>query len=172
MSIVSQESTDSEEEGGLLLRHIEPKGKGVFATRLFAPHSEVLEFKGKIQDVSVYSDLTHALQVGPREFMSASGRLDDYVNHSCCPNTGIRLTRDNRVVLIALRNIHAGEEITFDYATTQDGGFDLIAQCGCGAPECRKVIGDFNCLPEDLREKYIQLNAVLPYLVETQITKT
>jgi hypothetical protein len=163
---MSIESGDSEsDEDGLLLRHIEPKGRGVFATREFRIGEQVLVFTGKVQDVSVYSDLTHALQVGPREFMSASGKLDDYVNHSCCPNTGVRLV-EGRVVLIAIRNITVGEEISFDYATTQDGGFDSIQECECGVPNCRKFIGDFNCLPEDVRLNYIKLDAVLPDLVK------
>jgi hypothetical protein len=160
-----QSTSQSYEEDGLLLKPIEPKGKGVFATREFSAEEEILQFTGKIQDVSVYSDLTHALQVGPREFMSASGRLDDYVNHSCCPNTGVRLV-DGRVVLIAIRNIPVGEEISFDYATTQDGGFDSIQECECGVSNCRKFIGDFNCLPEDIKLNYIRLNVVLPHTLK------
>ena len=60
--------------------------------------------------------------MGPKAFLSPSGELDDYVNHSCEPNCGIKEDQ-GRVVLFALKPIGNGDEITFDDATTQAGGF-------------------------------------------------
>src|SRR5688572_12918117 len=106
--------------GSLELRDVPGKGRGVFTTRAFRRGEEVLEFRGVHRDVSAFKDLTHALQIGPRTFISPSGDIDDFVNHSCDPNTGVR-DDNGRIVLFALKDIKAGHEINFDYATTQAG---------------------------------------------------
>lgn len=149
---------------GLSLRRVGEKGRGVFCTRSFPAGSEVLAFDGDIKDASEFSNLEHALQVGPRDFISPSGMIDDYVNHSCVPNTGVRQRQDGRVVLFALRTLQADEEVTFDYATTSHGGHENIDNCACGALQCRGCIGDFVDLPADVQKKYLELDAVLPYL--------
>ncbi len=61
-----------------------------------------------------------------------------YVNHSCQPNCGF----DSRQrVFRALHLIQAGDEITFDYHTTE---YELCSpfQCQCGAIHCvQQVLG-------------------------------
>jgi uncharacterized protein len=56
-----------------------------------------------------------------------------YLNHSCAPNCEAELI-DGRIWVVALRDIKAGEEVTFDY------GYDLEDYrqhpCRCGAPDC------------------------------------
>ena len=148
----------------LVLREVPGKGKGVFAAEAIAQGDEVLEFLGEVKDVGEFADLTHALQIGPTEFLSASGGVDDYVNHSCQPNCGIR-DDQGRIVLFALRALAAGEEITFDYSTTQSGGYWEMS-CQCGAPACRGRIGDFKDLPKAVRTRYVKLGAVLPFLLD------
>jgi hypothetical protein len=62
----------------------------------------------------------------------------DYVNHSCDPNCGLA----GQIVLMAMRDIAAGEEITFDYAMADGDGYDVFP-CACSAPSCRgQVSGD------------------------------
>ncbi|HEX3640179.1 MAG TPA: SET domain-containing protein-lysine N-methyltransferase [Ktedonobacteraceae bacterium] len=58
------------------------------------------------------------------------------VNHSCSPNIGVQ----GQTVFIARRDILAGEELCFDYETTEryDGVWSM--QCQCGSPECRGTI--------------------------------
>jgi SET domain len=85
------------------------------------------------------------------------------VNHSCEPNCGIR-DEGHRIVLFALRDIPKDEEITFDYSTTQTGGFWSML-CRCGSSQCRGMIGDFKDLPTSTRTFYIQEGAVLSYLL-------
>ncbi|HXG46628.1 MAG TPA: SET domain-containing protein-lysine N-methyltransferase [Methylomirabilota bacterium] len=55
------------------------------------------------------------------------------LNHSCTPNAEA-LNIDDHIWIVALRDIRAGEEVTFDY------GFDLEDYrenpCSCGAPNC------------------------------------
>jgi SET domain-containing protein len=158
-------STSTTRAKGLVLRDVPGKGRGVFATRAFAQGEEVLQFLGEVKDVSSFPDLTHALQIDTRHFLSSSGGIDDYVNHSCEPNCGIRQDARGRVLLFALKPIALDEEISFDYSTTQGGGFWEMT-CGCGTKNCRKTIGDFADLPAATRERYVALGAVMPFLVK------
>jgi SET domain-containing protein len=57
----------------------------------------------------------------------------EFINHSCDPNLCARVTR-GRIVLVSLRPIAAGEELTLDYHLT--GDCREIA-CSCGAATCR-----------------------------------
>ena len=67
----------------------------------------------------------------------------DWVNHSCDPNAGLV----GQIVLVALRDIRPGDEICFDYATTDGSPYDEF-DCGCGSPRCRgHVTGDDWRLP-------------------------
>jgi len=57
-----------------------------------------------------------------------------FINHSCRPNCET-VEVGNRIWIKALRNIAAGEEITYDYCL-YDGNSDE-ALCNCGARACR-----------------------------------
>jgi uncharacterized protein len=73
----------------------------------------------------------------------------DWVNHSCDPNAGL----DGQIVLVALRDIRAGEEVTFDYATSDASPYDEF-ECGCASRRCRgHVTGSDWRLPE-LQQRY------------------
>lgn len=56
-----------------------------------------------------------------------------YLNHSCAPNCEAQ-QEEERIWIVALRDIAPGEELTFNY------GYDLSEwadyPCGCGAPDC------------------------------------
>lgn len=56
-----------------------------------------------------------------------------FINHSCAPNCEARM-EEERIWIYAVRELRAGEELTFNY------GYDLQDYeehpCRCGAPEC------------------------------------
>ena len=56
-----------------------------------------------------------------------------FVNHSCQPNCEIE-EMDGRIFIKTLRNLSAGEELTYDY-WLYDG--DDEAPCYCGSKKCR-----------------------------------
>lgn len=56
-----------------------------------------------------------------------------YLNHSCDPNCEIDEIKE-RVWILALRDIAAGEELLWDYNLYDD---DDPAPCHCGSPKCR-----------------------------------
>jgi SET domain-containing protein len=70
--------------------------------------------------------------------LDASSNPNDmkYINHSCDPNTYMRVLK-NRVEFYALRNIRKGEELSCDYGETHHEG---TLPCKCGAENCRKFI--------------------------------
>jgi hypothetical protein len=57
-----------------------------------------------------------------------------FINHSCDANCETS-EEDDRIWVTAIKNIPAGEEITYDYCL-YDGGDDE-ARCNCGAKKCR-----------------------------------
>ena len=64
------------------------------------------------------------------------------INHSCDPNTGIDGFRCFR----ALRDIKPGEEVTFDYSTSDDE-MDWEIRCCCGESDCNGSIGPIQMMP-------------------------
>jgi SET domain-containing protein len=73
----------------------------------------------------------------------------DFINHSCNPNTWF--VKD--VALAARRDIKQGEEITYDYATSDTYGLEMT--CQCGSRNCRQVIkGSDYALHRDLQKIY------------------
>lgn len=61
-----------------------------------------------------------------------------FLNHSCEPNIGVR----GQIDFVAMRDIKAGEEITFDYVMTESSeqSPDYAMKCRCGSKNCRRVI--------------------------------
>jgi SET domain-containing protein len=117
---------------------------GVAAERDFAAGQVVLALDGRI----VARPTRYTVQVGDHEHVDAEARpergdefpLWRFLNHSCAPNTRI----DGRT-LVALTAIGAGEEITFDYDSTE---WDMASPfaCACGAPGCRGMVRGYRHL--------------------------
>ncbi len=82
--------------------------------------------------------------------MGPSGKLDDYINHSCNPNSGL-IIKNEKVNLIAIKNIKNGKEITYDYSTTINED-NWKMRCNCGSKICRKIIKDFKYLPKNIKK--------------------
>ena len=87
------------------------------------------------------------LFIGPLNEQEREGSMI-FSNHSCEPNIGVQ----GQIVFVALRDIEAGEELTHDWATTDDDTYEM--ECKCGASGCRKVITGQDWRRRDLQEKY------------------
>jgi SET domain-containing protein len=70
-----------------------------------------------------------------------------FINHSCDPNCEADEI-NGHIWIIAIRDIHAGEELTYDY-NLYDGDKDDQAPCSCGAPNCRGSMYS----PEELAQR-------------------
>ena len=71
-----------------------------------------------------------------------------FSNHSCEPNMGVR----GQIVFVAMRDIRAGEELTHDWAMTDDD--DSSTECHCGARTCRGVITGKDWRRPELQQRY------------------
>jgi hypothetical protein len=71
-----------------------------------------------------------------------------YTNHSCDPNLAIQ----GQIVLVAMRDIVPGEELTIDWATTDDGDYELA--CRCGSPRCRGTVTGKDWMKPELQARY------------------
>lgn len=70
--------------------------------------------------------------------LNASANPNDmrFINHSCEPNTYLRVMK-NRVEFYALKNIRKGQELSCDYGETHHEG---TLPCGCRSKKCRGFI--------------------------------
>lgn len=71
-----------------------------------------------------------------------------FLNHSCEPNVGFA----GNIVLVAMRDIGVGEELTTDYALFDD--YDGQLACMCGTPSCRGTVDGRDWQRADLQRKY------------------
>lgn len=70
-----------------------------------------------------------------------------FINHSCDPNCETD-EADGRVWIRTIRNIAAGEELTYDYHLYDGDGDE--AHCNCGAEKCRKTMYS----PEEIKRRH------------------
>lgn len=111
---------------------------GVRAVQSIAKGSTVLS--GEFLDQPLTHRTSHTIQMGPihHVLMDLPAR---FLNHSCDANLGAR-KRLNAYDFVARRDIELGEELTFDYETTE---YELGVPfpCRCGSPLCRTDIKGF-----------------------------
>jgi SET domain-containing protein len=87
------------------------------------------------------------LFIGPRHPAEREAAML-FTNHSCDPNIGVQ----GQIVFVALRRIAPGEELTHDWATTDDDDYSMA--CRCGAACCRGTITGQDWRNKDLQRKY------------------
>jgi hypothetical protein len=134
-------------------------GLGVFALHPFAAGRIILELDDSrivddLHPLSNIDDPRHCdyLEAGKVILMPPPER---HINHCCDPNTYVK-TIDGKRQAIALREIPAGDEITYDYCINSSG--DTVWTCNCGASRCRRTIhSDFFHLPVELQREYLPL---------------
>ena len=116
-----------------------------------------------------FEDIKHyAMKVadGFYQISDRTGKLetDDFFNHSCNPNAGIK----GHLLIVAMRNIKPGEEITFDYAMIDSEKEDYF-KCNCGAKNCRKFITGEDWKKPDLQKRY---KGYFSYYIQEKISKS
>ncbi len=133
-------------------------GKGLFARQAIAAGEIVAVKGGHIFTEEQWAEL--AQDLGPAEIQIsenlfiAPARLDQrdgamlYINHSCDPNIAIQ----GQIVFVAMRDIAAGEELTHDWATTDDGDYEI--ECNCACASCRRTVTGRDWMKPEVQEKY------------------
>jgi hypothetical protein len=157
-------------DGAVFLLGRNRLGKAVYAGKAYGEGQVIVPFEGPIvsrQDLPgpLVATADRYVQVGPGQFMGPSGGIDDLVNHSCDPNCGLRFGPGGPV-LVAIRAIAEGDELTWDYSTTIVAD-DWSMQCRCGSVRCRGIVGDFRDLPAATQAHYQWLGIIPDYACET-----
>ena len=137
-------------------------GVGVFATQDIAAGERVLDVNGAMQShptrYSIQIDLDQHIEC--HESLPADEMRARYpwrfLNHCCDPNASI-VGR----TLVARRAIQSGEQVTFDYTTTEASMAEPF-DCRCGAPKCLGRVQGFLTLTAE--EQRARAPFVAPHL--------
>lgn len=113
-------------------------GRGVFAVRQFLPGELVMEITGHLIRRKKYSGSDFVMELSKKWSLEPSIPAV-YLNHSCTPNCELIQVTKFSLVLVAICNIEAGSEITFDYRWEPH---KWIPRCKCGSPKCRGWVVD------------------------------
>ena len=140
-----------------VVRHSPIHGRGVFATRPIRKGTRVIEYRGQrtTWDVALERPASDPDNTQHTFFFETSdgtvidanvrGNAARWINHSCDPNCETRQA-GGRIVIRALRDIGAGEELTFDYRLVleedDEGDPDGTYACACGSARCRGTMLD------------------------------
>lgn len=73
------------------------------------------------------------------------------MNHSCDPNTWF--VSDSQMT--ARRDISEGEELTYDYSTSETSNDSLNMNCNCGSSNCRQRVSGDDFKVDSLRKTYV-----------------
>ena len=87
------------------------------------------------------------MYIGPLSAEEREGSMI-FSNHSCEPNIGVQ----GQIIFVAMRDVAAGEELTHDWAMTDDEPDTL--ECRCGAASCRRIVTGRDWRRKDLQDKY------------------
>ncbi|MCO6483683.1 MAG: SET domain-containing protein-lysine N-methyltransferase [Flavobacteriales bacterium] len=131
-------------------------GNGVFATADIPAGTELIEYTGKLITRKeadelydeMYSGHTFLMELTDDWIIDANQGGNDarWINHSCAPNC-IPYQHEHptdplktKVIIETIRDIRAGEELTYDYGISFDVPYTArlkkIWACHCGAPNC------------------------------------
>jgi hypothetical protein len=121
---------------------LRPIRKGTLVVEYTGPriHKDLADLK--YED----SPTTYLFGVGDGTMVIDGHGTAMFINHSCDPNCETEEI-DGRVWIQAIRDIKAGEELTYDYHLYD--GDDDEARCNCGAASCRKTM----YAPDEIRRR-------------------
>ena len=147
----------------LEVRPSKKNGQGIFAKTNLKKGERLAIFGGDIMLIDEINNLPeqvqdYPMQIEERFVIGSRSAIEpedtDFFNHSCDPNAGFK----GQIFLVAMRDIEANEEVTFDYAmvVSESSGSAIIfeMECTCGAPNCRELITENDWKLPALRQKY------------------
>jgi SET domain-containing protein len=126
---------------GLIVRSSAIHAAGCYTTTSVRKGERISEYTGrrisKEEADALYTDypVTYLFGLGDGAIVIDGFCTAMFINHSCDGNCETSEDEDGRVWITALRDIPAGDEITYDYCLYEGG--DDPCTCYCGAPNCR-----------------------------------
>ncbi|MCL4682941.1 MAG: SET domain-containing protein-lysine N-methyltransferase [Rhodocyclaceae bacterium] len=137
-------------------------GRGIYARESIPAGRKLAVCGGYVMRITDEPSLANfgadfALQIDEEFVIGAYGETDmddaQYFNHSCNPNAGLC----GQIGLVAMRDIGAGEEVTFDYAMViadAPGIPPYAFECRCGSVLCRGTVTDRDWRLPELQSRY------------------
>ena len=125
---------------GLVVRSSSIHAAGCYTTRRIKKGTRVIEYDGprfaKDEADERYKDrdITYLFSYGDNGKVIDGFGTAMFINHSCDPNCESDNV-DGRVFIVAIRDIAAGEELTYEYNLYDSD--DDEQNCYCGAGKCR-----------------------------------
>lgn len=125
---------------GLIIRSSAIHAAGCYTTSPIRSKTRVVEYTGPritkelADEKHQNSPTTYLFGIGDGAMVIDGHGTAMFINHSCDPNCEAN-EKAGRVWIMAIRNIAAGEELTYDY-NLYDGD-ERDARCNCGAKTCR-----------------------------------
>ncbi len=144
-------------------RNAHGRGQGIFAV---SPLKKGAILYLGILDNRPITNHSHASQISKTQFGFHLG-LSSKFNHSCNPNCGIVLNASGGHNIVAMCDIAAADEATYDYAMRNYRIEHFAGACACGSPNCRGSITGWQDLPQQRKDDYAGF--VAPYLVELDL---
>src|SRR5215510_12484296 len=122
-------------------------GRGVYAAQFISEGARIIEYTGERvcwEAAPNDEDNTHTFNFGldNGEVINpeVGGNEARWINHSCDPNCEAIEEEDGRVFIHALRNIRAGEELSYDYQLQVEEPITRAVKaenaCHCGSANC------------------------------------
>lgn len=147
-----------------------PNGRGVFAKKDFKLGEKVYSVTGPLVSCNEDLDMPDDVRANTYRFdddmyVSPVDTVGNFFNHSCSPNTKIVKER-KKLYLVSIRIIRKGDEVVFDYSTITASDDVWEMKCNCGDTKCRRVVGCFVDLPDEIQKKYIQSKIVPQYIID------
>ena len=134
------------------------EGKGLFARRPIQQFEIVAIKGGHILDRRALARVKNRIacayvQIADGFFIGATTaaevrRNKIFLNHSCAPNVGIL----GQIIFVAMRDIRAGEELTYDWAMEEN--VPAKTRCRCGVAACRGWLTGQDWKKPALQRKY------------------
>ena len=118
-------------------------GLGLFATDPIKKRAFIAEYKGRRLTNEQAEKLEsrgsrYLYEINSRWTIDGSSRknIARYANHSCRPNAESHRSK-GKIILRAIKMIHPGDEITYDYG--RDYFRNVITPRGCKCVKCREM---------------------------------
>lgn len=125
----------------LVIRRSKIHSEGCFTTVPIKNGTLVVEYTGPrltIEEADALYDnhpRTYLFGLSDGKHVIDGDGVAAFINHSCEPNCEADEV-NGRVLISSIRDIVAGEELTYDY-NLYDGELDDPSPCSCGAKNCR-----------------------------------
>jgi SET domain-containing protein len=118
-------------------------GLGLFATKLIRKGRFIVRYTGRMLPNKIADELDtkYLFEVNARWTVDGSSRKNvaRYVNHSCRPNAEADVKK-RKILISAIKTIHPGDEITYNYGRDYFNAFIKDHGCRCAACHQKKSV--------------------------------